>query len=76
MLVKLIHYEALRNMGNYENHKLGIDVEIEPGETVDEAISRARALVDAGLLQISQERIREQQVQHDQAIARLGAKRI
>jgi hypothetical protein len=56
MLVKLIHYERLVNLGNYENEKLGIDVEIEPGETVEEAIQRARAVVDDGLTAIYEAR--------------------
>lgn len=49
MLVKLIHYERLVNLGNYENEKLGIDVEIEPGESTADAIQRARVVVDDGL---------------------------
>jgi hypothetical protein len=75
MLVKSIHYERLRNTGNYENDKLGIDVELEEGELVSEAILRARQVVDNGLQEISKARILEMQAQHDQAIARIGPAR-
>lgn len=59
MIVKSVHYERLANLGNYNNHKLGIDIEIEPGESVTEVTERARQIVDQGLRDINKARREE-----------------
>src|SRR5690348_1473107 len=64
MLVKTIHYERLVNLGNYQNEKLGIDAEIEPGETTQDAIMRVRDQVEQGLAAIAAAR----RVEEDKAL--------
>lgn len=47
MKVTIVRYEKLVNLGNYENQKLGVEVQLEDGETPSEAVQRAKAFVDA-----------------------------
>ena len=41
-----VHYEKTFNLGNYSNEVIGVDVEIEEGETAAEAIKTAREYVN------------------------------
>lgn len=43
----LVEYSRLRNLGNYENEKIGVQAVIMPGETPDGALARCRAFVAA-----------------------------
>lgn len=37
-----IYYEQKRNIGNYENETIGIELVLEAGDTADMAIDKAR----------------------------------
>ena len=49
MRVESVKYEKLISLGNYENQKIGVVVELEPGESPAEALRRARAFVEASV---------------------------
>lgn len=49
MYVESIKYEKLVNTGNYEHEKIGVSVALEEGESVYDALKRARAFVQAAL---------------------------
>ena len=38
MKITAVHYSALANTGNYENEKVGLDAQVEPGETVEQVV--------------------------------------
>ena len=46
MKAKKIIYEKLVNLGNYQHEKIGIEIEIEAGETASEVLAKARLFVD------------------------------
>lgn len=46
MKAKEIYYEKTFNLGNYSNEVIGVNVEIEEGETAAEAIKTAREYVN------------------------------
>ena len=46
MRATLIHYERVRNLGNYENERIGIDIQLEEGEKAEEALRLARLFVN------------------------------
>lgn len=37
-----VYYERCTNLGNYENEKIGIEIELEDGDTVSAAVDTAR----------------------------------
>jgi hypothetical protein len=49
MKVTIVRFEKLINLGNYENQKLGVEVQLDEGETPSEAIKRAKAFVESHL---------------------------
>ena len=49
MRVQSVKYEKLISLGNYENQKIGVVVELEPDESPAEALRRARAFVEASV---------------------------
>lgn len=49
MNAKTVRYGRLKNLGNFENERCEVEVEVAPGETVAEAFSRAKTEVDAML---------------------------
>jgi hypothetical protein len=42
-------YERVHNLGNYENERVGIEIELDEGEKADEALRLARIFVNRGL---------------------------
>ncbi len=52
MKIKTIKYEKLKNLGNYEHHKAGIEIELEGSETPQEAFVRAKFIVDGELAEV------------------------
>ena len=50
MKITDVHYSLLVNTGNYENEKVGLDAQVEEGETVEQVVEalkeRAFALVN------------------------------
>jgi hypothetical protein len=44
-----ILYERVHNLGNYENERVGIEIELDEGEKADEALRLARIFVNRGL---------------------------
>lgn len=49
MQVTIVRFEKLINLGNYENQKLGVEVQLDEGEAPSEAVKRAKAFVEAHL---------------------------
>ena len=49
MKAKVIRYERLKNTGNFSHQKLGIEIEVEPGEKAADVLEKAREFVDRGL---------------------------
>lgn len=49
MRVSSVKYEKLISLGNYENQKIGVVVELEPDESPAEGLRRARAFVEASV---------------------------
>lgn len=49
MQVKSVEYSRLKNVGNYENEKAGIVVELNDGDSPQEAYERAKRFVDRRL---------------------------
>lgn len=49
MYVESIKYEKLVNTGDYEHEKVGVTVALEEGESVYDALKRARAFVESAL---------------------------
>ena len=49
MRVQSVKYEKLISLGNYENQKIGVVVELEPDESPAEALRRAQAFVEASV---------------------------
>ena len=46
MKTTLIHYSKVFSLGNYENEKIGVDIEIQEGDDVQKAIQEARNFVE------------------------------
>ena len=42
-----IFYKKLFNLGNYQNEEIGIEVEIEDGESASDAVRRAKTFINA-----------------------------
>lgn len=51
MKVTAITYQATINLGNYESERFEITAELEPGDTVGQAIEWLRGHVDANTFQ-------------------------
>lgn len=49
MRVTSIRYSRLKNLGDYEHEKIGVEVEVAEGESSAEAMARASKFVDAAL---------------------------
>jgi hypothetical protein len=49
MRVTQVQYSRLKNLGDYDHEKIGVEVEISEGETAAEALTRAKRFVDAEL---------------------------
>lgn len=49
MNVRIVKYEQIRNLGNYENKKVGVEIEVNDGESVEAAIELAATIVLAAL---------------------------
>lgn len=41
-----IYYEKCFNLGNYENEKIGIEIQLEEGEKAADAINKARETIE------------------------------
>lgn len=46
MKTTLIHYSKVFSLGNFQNEKIGVDIEIQEGDDVQKAIQEARAFVE------------------------------
>lgn len=55
MKIQTIHYERCQGLENYSNMKVGIVVQVEEGESPDEAFEQARVFVHAKLRLLSGE---------------------
>ena len=53
-----IYYEKCFNLGNYENEKMGVEVELEQGEEAADALCRARGLIN-GLFRSEKDKLQE-----------------
>lgn len=51
MKVTTVTYQATINLGNYESERIEITAELEPGDTVEETITRLRGHVGANTFQ-------------------------
>jgi hypothetical protein len=40
--VKTVNYDRLFNLGNYEHEKIGVGIELNEGESVQDAVEMAR----------------------------------
>jgi hypothetical protein len=49
MKVTVIRYEKLINLGNFSNHKIGVEVALDEGDTPSEALKRAKAFFEKSL---------------------------
>ena len=49
MRATLIRYERVHNLGNFENERIGIEIQLEEGEKADEAIRLAKIFVNRQL---------------------------
>jgi hypothetical protein len=45
MKVKTLEYSKLKNLGDYENEKIGVVVELEDGESPVDALKRAKNFI-------------------------------
>jgi predicted membrane chloride channel (bestrophin family) len=46
MKTKTVSYSKVFSLGNYENEKIGVEIEVEPGDDVQKAIQEARQFVE------------------------------
>lgn len=46
MKVKTVSYSKVFSLGNYENEKLGVEIEIAEGDDVQKAMQKAREFVE------------------------------
>lgn len=46
MKPKIVSYSKVFSLGNFQNEKLGVEMEIEPGDDVQVAIQKARDFVE------------------------------
>jgi len=46
MKTKSISYHKVFNLGDYSNEKIGVDLEIEEGDNVQDAVNKARDFVE------------------------------
>jgi predicted membrane chloride channel (bestrophin family) len=46
MKVKIISYSKVFSLGNYENEKIGVDIELQDNDDVQKAIQEARNFVE------------------------------
>lgn len=49
MAIITIHYQRVKSLGNYENERIGAWVNVEEGQTTDDALRQAKAFVEARL---------------------------
>ncbi|MFN8493827.1 MAG: hypothetical protein U0350_39885 [Caldilineaceae bacterium] len=54
MQVVTVKYEFLKNLGNFQHEKLGVEVQVEPGESPFEALQRAKKFVRGCLATFSE----------------------
>lgn len=48
-------YERVHNLGNYENERIGIEIQLDEGEKADEALRLARVFVNRSLRPVMDE---------------------
>lgn len=41
-----IHYSKVFSLGNYENEKIGVDIEVQEGDDIQKVIQQARQFVE------------------------------
>lgn len=41
-----VHYSKVFNLGDYQNEKIGVDIEIEAGDQVQDVINKAKDFVE------------------------------
>ena len=46
MKTKIVSYSKVFSLGNYENEKIGVEIEIQDGDDVQKAIQEARNFVE------------------------------
>jgi uncharacterized protein YfaT (DUF1175 family) len=46
MKTKTVTYQKVFNLGDYSNEKIGVDLEIEEGDSVQDAVNKARDFVE------------------------------
>lgn len=51
----MIRYERVHNLGNYENEKVAIEIQLDEGEKADDAIRLAKIFVNRNLQPVLQE---------------------
>jgi hypothetical protein len=50
-----VTYERVHNLGNFENERIGIEIQLDEGEKADEALRLARVFVNRGLRPVMDE---------------------
>jgi uncharacterized membrane protein YcgQ (UPF0703/DUF1980 family) len=46
MKTKTVTYQKVFNLGDYSNEKIGVDLELEEGDNVQDAVNKARDFVE------------------------------
>lgn len=46
MRTSSIHYSKVFSLGNYENEKIGVDIEVQEGDDIQKVIQQARQFVE------------------------------
>ena len=57
MKIQNIHYERCQGLPNFSNLKVGVTVQVEEGESPDEAFEKARVFVHAKIRLLSGEKL-------------------
>ena len=57
MKIQTINYQRVQGLPNYSNLKVGVVVEVEEGESPDEAFEKARVFVHAKIRLLSGEKL-------------------
>lgn len=55
MRATTVRYERVHNLGNYENEKIAIEIQLEEGEKANDALRLARIFVNRQLSPVMEE---------------------
>lgn len=50
MKAKIVRYERLSSLGNFEHEKIAIELEVGEGETAQDVLTKARVFVNTNLI--------------------------